>query len=112
MDKQSIWDEMIKEFEMCMEIYYKDIHVRTFAQQVMDILFKYKHELIKDTKLHWITPEEGRESTYNKLYLAYQPGYPLMVADWKTGHGYRNVRTGEGINPKMVAYIDVPSQFL
>lgn len=57
--------------------------------------------------LEWITPEEGRKNTYRKLYLAYQPGYPLMVADWKTGHGYRDVRTGESINPIRVAYINL-----
>ena len=58
--------------------------------------------------LEWITAEEGRKRTYGMLYLAYQPGYPLMVADWKTGHGYRDVRTGESISPIRVAYINLP----
>lgn len=31
-----------------------------------------------------------------------------MVADWRTGHGYRDVRTGESIDPVMVAYINLP----
>lgn len=57
--------------------------------------------------LNWITPEEGREQPYGKLYLAYQPGYPLMIADWKTGHGYRDVRTGETIWPIRVAIINL-----
>lgn len=47
--------------------------------------------------LEWITAAEGREDTYGKLYLAYEPGYPLTVADWKTGYGYRDVRTGMSI---------------
>lgn len=58
--------------------------------------------------LEWITPEEGRKHTWDKLYLVYQPGYPLMVADWRTGHGYRYIRTGESIDPVMVAYINLP----
>lgn len=58
--------------------------------------------------LKWITPAEGRKSTFNKLYLALQPGYPLMIADWKTGHGYRDVRTGISIQPMLVAYINMP----
>ena len=57
--------------------------------------------------LEWITPEEGRKDTCRKLYLAYQPGYPLMVADWKTGFWYRDVRTGESIMPIRVAYINL-----
>ena len=60
--------------------------------------------------LEWITPEEGRKSTYNRLFLVYQPGYPLMVADWKTGYGYRDVRTGESIRPIRVAYINLPDE--
>ena len=60
--------------------------------------------------LDWITPEEGRKNTYMKLYLAYQPGYPLFVADWKTGYGYRDVRTGESIDPIRVAYINLPDE--
>lgn len=60
--------------------------------------------------LDWISPAEGREKTYKKLYLAYQPGYPLMVADWKTGYGYRDVRTGESVNPIRVAYINLPDE--
>ena len=58
--------------------------------------------------INWITPAEGREHTFNKLYLAFQPGYPMMIADWKTGHGYRDVRTGVSIQPTLVAYIDLP----
>jgi hypothetical protein len=58
--------------------------------------------------LEWVTPEKGRENTWNKLYIAYQPGYPLMIADWRTGYGYRDVRTGESIDPVMVAYINLP----
>lgn len=58
--------------------------------------------------LEWITAAEGREDTYGKLYLAYEPGYPLMVADWKTGYGYRDVRTGMSIKPIRVAYINLP----
>ena len=60
--------------------------------------------------LEWITPKKGREDTYNKLYIAYQPGYPLMIADWKTGYGYRDVRTGESIEPLVVAYINLPNE--
>ena len=58
--------------------------------------------------LKWITAAQGRKDTNGKLYLAYQPGYPLMIADWKTGHGYRDVRTGESIDPIRVAYINLP----
>lgn len=58
--------------------------------------------------LNWITPEQGREDTYKKLYLAYCPGYPLIIADWRTGYGYRDVRTGESIHPTRVAYINLP----
>ena len=60
--------------------------------------------------LEWITAAEGREDTYGKLYLAYEPGYPLTVADWKTGYGYRDVRTGMSIQPIRVAYINLPDQ--
>lgn len=58
--------------------------------------------------LDWITPEEGRKDTWEKLYLAYKVGYPLMVCDWKTGHGYREIETGISISPDLVAYINVP----
>lgn len=58
--------------------------------------------------LDWITPEEGRKKTWEKLYLAYKVGYPLMVCDWKTGRGYREIKTDISINPDLVAYINVP----
>ena len=60
-------------------------------------------------KTKWITPEEGREDTYNKLYLAWQPGYPLMIADWLVGRGYRDVNTDISIHPLLVAYIEMPT---
>ena len=60
--------------------------------------------------LEWITPEEGRKHTYDRLYLAYQPGYPLMIADWETGYGYRDIRTGKSIRPVAVAYINLPEE--
>lgn len=60
--------------------------------------------------LKWITPEEGLKVTWGRLYLAYCPGYPLVVADWKTGRGYRDVRTGESIQPAAVAYINLPEE--
>lgn len=58
--------------------------------------------------LEWITPEEGRKNTWEKLYLVYKIGYPLMVCDWKTGHGYREVTTGMSVIPDLVAYINMP----
>lgn len=60
--------------------------------------------------LEWITPREDTKYKYGRLYLAYQPGYPLMVADWKVGHGYRDVRTGDHIDPLRIAYINLPDQ--
>ena len=62
-------------------------------------------------KLHWITPNEDAQKLQRKLYLAYVPGYPLFVADWRTGHGYRNVATGEHIEPDLIAVINAPSHY-
>ena len=59
--------------------------------------------------LEWITPEEGRKNTLEKLYLVYKIGYPLMVCDWKTGHGYREITTGMSVRPDLVAYINMPN---
>ena len=59
--------------------------------------------------LEWIAPEEGRKNTLEKLYLVYKIGYPLMVCDWKTGHGYREVTTGMSVSPDLVAYINMPN---
>lgn len=59
--------------------------------------------------LEWMTAKEARDqNTYQQLYLAYQPGYPLFVADWRTGYGFRDVRTGESIHPIRVAQINLP----
>lgn len=60
--------------------------------------------------LEWISPEEGRESTYKKLYIAYQPSYALAICDWKTGIGYRDIRSGLSMNPTKVALINVPEE--
>ena len=58
--------------------------------------------------LEWITPEEGRKSTYEQLFLIFKLGYPLMICDWKTGHGYREICTGISVNPDLVARINLP----
>ena len=47
---------------------------------------------------------------YVALYLAYQPGYPLMVVDWRTGEGYRDIRTRERVNPVLLAEINLPEK--
>ena len=83
----------------------KGFNALTFDEYGLNKLDRPKEET---GRLKWMTPADGLKSTVNKLYLAYQPGYPLMVADYKTGHGYRDVRTGETISPTMVAYINVP----
>ena len=58
--------------------------------------------------LKWITPEEGRKPTYEQLFLVFKLGYPLMICDWKTGHGYREIYTGISVSPDLVARINVP----
>ena len=59
--------------------------------------------------LEWITPEEGRKSTYDQLFLVLKLGYPLMICDWKTGHGYRELCTGMSVtSPDLVVRINVP----
>ena len=58
--------------------------------------------------LDWISAEEGRKTTYKKLFLVWQPGYPLTVCDWVSGHGYRDIRTGLSMHPVYVAYINLP----
>ena len=75
---------------------------------IADIMQELLELLSSQDILSWMSAEEGRIDTYQKLYLAYQPGYPLMIADWKTGHGYRDVRTGVSISPTKVAYINGP----
>lgn len=82
---------------------------------IADVINDFVNKEIKEyydckfnNKLKWITAEEGRKDTYNKLYLAWQPGYPMMIADWRTGRGYRDVNTDISINPVLVAYINMP----
>lgn len=58
--------------------------------------------------LDWIDPAQDHNIDCKQLYLAYCPGYPLMVADWRTGHGYRDIRTRETIHPLRIAYINLP----
>jgi len=79
-------------------------------EEIREFAVKSIVELLRNNtnSLSWMTAAEGREETYGRLYLAYQPGYPLMIADWKTGHGYRDVRTGDSIRPTRVAYINLP----
>jgi len=48
------------------------------------------------------------ESLNDKLFLAYEPGHPLMVSEWKCGHGFLDVRTGLHISPTHLAYINAP----
>ena len=75
---------------------------------IADVMLELLELLSSQDILAWMSAEEGRVNTYQKLYLAYQPGYPLMIADWKSGHGYRDVRTGVSINPTKVGYINGP----
>lgn len=46
--------------------------------------------------------------SHNKLYLAYQPGYPMMIVDFTTGHGLRDIRTRDHVEPIKVAEINLP----
>ena len=102
--------ELVKDTEKKM---YTNAQTSTSPKSAVVINCPYRRsDTVKEPNdfgaLKWISPAEGREHTWKKLYLAFQPGYPLMIADWKTGHGYRDVRTGESIDPTQVAYINLP----
>lgn len=92
---------------------YRKILADTIDEPVMNRFDFMKDDSSENAsncnKLNWISAKDGLIRYKNgDLMIAYQPGYPLMIADWKVGHGYRDVRTGESINPTRVAYIDLP----
>lgn len=58
-----------------------------------------KDELLKDEPTIWLMPDKCRDDKPNQMYIAYQPGYPLMISSWKVGRGFVDVRTNETIQP-------------
>ena len=60
--------------------------------------------------LDWLPLNEILIRRIEGPYIAYQPGYPLMIADWKCGIGYFDVRTGITIDPKLLAPFNLPKE--
>lgn len=59
--------------------------------------------------LDWKTSEQWLHTlSYGNLYLAYRQGYPLMVVEWRSGTGFKDIKTGEIVIPKMIAIINLP----
>lgn len=59
--------------------------------------------------LDWQTIEEARKTLWSdNLYLAYQPGYALTIVDWKSGSGFKDIKTREIVYPTMIALINLP----
>ena len=59
--------------------------------------------------LHWRKPRELSYSDIkDKLFLAYQPGYALVVCDWTTGEGWKDIKTNKCVDPEFVAVINLP----
>ena len=55
----------------------KDENKKTALNSICDLISKDQ----SNPNIDWITPAEGRERTYNKLYLAFQPGYQMMISE-------------------------------
>ena len=59
--------------------------------------------------LNWKKPSElSYNDIVGRLFLAYRSGYALTVCDWKTGRGWKDIKTNESIDPEFVAVINLP----
>ena len=72
-------------------------------------------QMIKDAPtafkgdLTWLSPEYiPFTSQQNDLFLAYQTGWPLCVAYWRTGYGWRRIDNNNSVDPELVAQINLP----
>ena len=112
MDKLNAWIEMIKELSDSRCFEHNDKLVEAFNSGIdlaIKIVVRYKDELLNNPNTVWLRTDECLDDSYSQMYLAYQPGYPLMVADWQTGHGFRDVRTDRSIQPVLLARISPPN---
>lgn len=59
--------------------------------------------------LIWVDPMQlPLHSQQNDLFLAYQNGWAICVAYWRTGKGWRRFSDNEHIHPELVAQINLP----
>jgi len=74
-------------------------------KEAIDSIVEYIREYENNKDICW-TP--SNLVGWSDLYLAYTPGRPLMVVDWKCGHGYRDIINRETVHPKYLARIVLP----
>ena len=113
MGKLNAWTEMMEELSESIDSLHDGKLIEAFNQGIelaIGIVARYKTELLEAENTVWLRPNECAGDSHSQLYLAYQPGYPLMIADWKVGRGFRDVRTDISINPTLIARINAPGQ--
>ncbi len=73
------------------------------AKMIKDAPTIFEGELI------WIHPKYiPYTEAQNSLFLSYQIGWPICVAYWRTGMGWRRIDNGERVDPELVAQINLP----
>ena len=110
MSKSGIWTEMVEEIGS----YFDDTNEGEAARSynyglecATSIVNKYKDELLNE-ETEWLRPDRCHHDALDQMYIAYQPGYPLMIADWQVGRGYRDVRTDVSIQPTYLSRFSPP----
>lgn len=64
---------------------------------------------IREGDLTWLDPKYvPLTSIQGDLFVAFKYGWPLVIAYWRTGNGWRTLCGNTSIDPDLVAHINLP----